>query len=191
MDYKLFIWIISIILTIYAYYSYIISIFKNKTKPHVFSWLIWSISTLVVFLWQLIWWGWYWTFWSWAIAFFVIFIFFISLKKWEKNFSKMDIFSLLCAFVALLLWYITNNPLYSVILLVSVDIFWFIPTFLKTYKKPFSEDIQIYLITGVIYLLSFISLKNYSLLTIFWPVVIWWVNFIFVFFTLFLQKIKK
>jgi len=191
MDYKLFIWIISIILTIYAYYSYIISILKNETKPHIFSWFIWSISTLVVFLWQLIWWGWYWTFWSWAISFFVILIFFLSFKKWEKTFSKMDIFSLFCAFIALLLWYITNNPLYSVILLVSVDVFWFIPTFLKTYKNPFSESIQIYLITWIIYLLSFLSLNNYSLITIFGPVVIWWVNFIFVFFTLFLKNFKK
>jgi len=188
MDLKLIVWVVSILLTIYAYYSYIKSIFDNKTKPHIFSWLIWSLSTTVVFLWQLIWWGWYWTFWSGAIAFFVVFIFLLSLKYWEKSFSKIDIISLIVALIALLIWYFTKTPLYSVILLVFMDAVWFIPTFIKTYKEPFSEDIQIYFITWLIYLLSFLSLETYSLLTMIWPVVIWWINFIFVLFALYFRK---
>ena len=191
MDYKLVFWIVSVLLTIYGYYSYIKSIFDWKTKPSVISWLIWSISTSVVFVWQLIWEWWYWVLWSWAIAFFVIFIFLLSLKYWDKNYWKIDMFILIISILSLLLWYFTNTPLYSVILLVFIDWLGFIPTFIKTYKKPFSEDLAIYFITGLIYLFWFIALENYNLLTILWPIIIGWINFVFVFFVLFLRKMKK
>ena len=45
---------IAIGLTIAAYFPYIRSIIQGKTKPHVFSWVIWGTSTCIVFLAQLV-----------------------------------------------------------------------------------------------------------------------------------------
>src|SRR5262245_54918087 len=43
----------AIALTIAMYVPYIRSIHDGRTKPHVFSWLIWTLSSVVVFLAQL------------------------------------------------------------------------------------------------------------------------------------------
>ena len=44
---------VAIVLTLIAFFPYIRSIHQGKTKPHVFSWVIWGSTTFVVFLAQL------------------------------------------------------------------------------------------------------------------------------------------
>jgi len=44
---------VAIALTLLAFYPYIRDILKGVVKPHVFSWIIWSSTTLIVFLTQL------------------------------------------------------------------------------------------------------------------------------------------
>ena len=44
---------IAIALTLIAFLPYIRSILRGKTKPHVFSWVIWGTTTFAVFLAQL------------------------------------------------------------------------------------------------------------------------------------------
>ena len=53
MPYKEFLSAIAIILTLVAFIPYIRSIQSGKTKPHVFSWIIWASVTFIVFLAQL------------------------------------------------------------------------------------------------------------------------------------------
>ena len=51
--YKPLLGAIGIGLTFFAYLPYIRSIVQGKTRPHVFSWVIWGTSTCIVFLAQL------------------------------------------------------------------------------------------------------------------------------------------
>ncbi|PHS72188.1 MAG: hypothetical protein COB22_05675 [Cycloclasticus sp.] len=44
---------VAIALTFYAFFPYIRSILKGEVKPHVFSWVIWGTTTLIVFFAQL------------------------------------------------------------------------------------------------------------------------------------------
>lgn len=44
---------LAIILTFVAFVPYVRSILQGQTKPHVFSWIIWGTTTLIVFLAQL------------------------------------------------------------------------------------------------------------------------------------------
>ncbi|MCK5085579.1 hypothetical protein KAK05_02610, partial [Candidatus Parcubacteria bacterium] len=44
MDYKLIIAIIAASLVVIAYIPYFKDIFARKTKPHLFTWLIWGIT---------------------------------------------------------------------------------------------------------------------------------------------------
>jgi len=53
MLYKELLSFIAIILTIFAYFPYIHSILKGKTSPHLFTWIIWGSTTIVIFLAQL------------------------------------------------------------------------------------------------------------------------------------------
>ncbi len=42
--------ILAVGLTLFAFIPYIVSIKKGKTKPHVFSWIIWGSTTFIAFL---------------------------------------------------------------------------------------------------------------------------------------------
>ena len=53
MIYKELLSVLAIALTFIAFFPYICSILKGKTKPHAFSWVIWSCCTFIVFLAQL------------------------------------------------------------------------------------------------------------------------------------------
>ena len=41
---------LAIALTLVAFLPYIASILRGKTRPHVFSWVIWGVTTFIVFL---------------------------------------------------------------------------------------------------------------------------------------------
>ncbi|VAX06896.1 hypothetical protein MNBD_GAMMA25-1518 [hydrothermal vent metagenome] len=53
MSYKEFLSALAIIITLVAFFPYIRSIIKNTIRPHVFSWVIWGMTTVVVFFAQL------------------------------------------------------------------------------------------------------------------------------------------
>jgi hypothetical protein len=53
MFYKEIISAIAIMLTLAAFVPYIREIFKGTIRPHVFSWIIWGVTTFLVFLAQL------------------------------------------------------------------------------------------------------------------------------------------
>jgi len=50
---KEFLAAVAIVLTFAMFVPYIRSIHQGRTKPHVFSWIIWSLGTVVVFFAQL------------------------------------------------------------------------------------------------------------------------------------------
>ena len=52
-DSKTIIGVIAIVLTFIGYAPYIRDIFLGKTKPHVFSWLIWTIVTTIIYALQI------------------------------------------------------------------------------------------------------------------------------------------
>ncbi len=41
--------VVAIVLTFVAYTPYFLDLFKGKTKPHIFSWLIWTIVTSIIY----------------------------------------------------------------------------------------------------------------------------------------------
>ena len=53
MNIKFFFSMTAILITFVAFIPYIISILQGKTKPHMFSWVIWGSTTMVVFFAQL------------------------------------------------------------------------------------------------------------------------------------------
>jgi len=164
-DYKNIIWIISVILTFIWYYLYIKDIFYWKNRPHFFSWFIWGIITLIIYTIQILqdsWAG------SWMVlctAIISLLIAVISFFKWTKDITKSDIFSLFLAIISIFLWLFIDNKLYSLILLVLIDIFWYYPTFRKSFKNPFEENYLLYLSSIPKFGLAILALNRITLLT--------------------------
>lgn len=164
---------IAIGLTFVAFIPYIISILKGKVKPHVFSWAIWSITTLTIFSAQ-------WSegagagAWSTGVSGSVTVLIAILalIKHADITITNSDWLFFLLALVSLPLWYITSDPLWTVVILTAIDVLAFAPTVRKTYYMPYSEPLIFFAIFAVRDLLVIMALEHYSVTTVLFPATI-------------------
>lgn len=170
---KTFLSIAATTIAIAAFFPYIHSVLKGKTKPHVFSWLIWGLATLVVFSAQLadgagV--G------AWSIGVSgtaALFIAFLAYqRRSELVIARTDWIFFILALLSLPLWYWTKDPLWAVIILTTVDTLGFIPTFRKAYHKPHEEQLLLYGFMSVYNLIAIAALEHYSWATVLFPAVV-------------------
>jgi hypothetical protein len=167
---KEFLSVIAIALTFVAFYPYIRSILQNRTKPHVFSWIIWGSVTFVVFLAQLADKG---GAGAWPIGISGLITIYVAilayLKKADTTITRSDWVFLSLAMTALPLWYFTSEPLWAVVILTTVDLLGFGPTFRKAYVRPFDEQLIFFFTISVRNIISIMALAHYSVTTILFP----------------------
>lgn len=160
----------AIALTFIAFLPYIRSITQAKTKPHVFSWVIWGSVTFVVFLAQLTdkaGAG------AWPIGvsgIITIYVAFLAYRhKSDSSITRTDWLFFITAMTSLPLWYITSDPLWAVVVLTIVDLIGFGPTFRKSYAHPFEEQLMFFTLIAARNFISIMALEHYSLTTILFP----------------------
>jgi len=160
-------------LTFFAFIPYILSIQQGKTKPHVFSWIIWGSTTFVVFLAQLADKG---GVGAWPMGISGVITLYVAvlayIKKSDNMITATDWLFFVLAMSSLPLWYLTANPFWAVVILTAVDIMGFGPTFRKAYFHPFDEQLKFFVIMAARNLISILALENHSLTTILFPAVI-------------------
>lgn len=177
MEIKLILAIISSIITFIGYSIYVIDIFKKKTEPHLYSWLIWTILPIIGVLSQFkdsSGYG------SWGLitgCFFCTIIFLLSFKYGTKNITNFDISCLIASLFAIFIYINLKNPIWSIITVSIIDFIGFLPTFRKAYIKPFSETPITFGTMGISHLLSLLALQNYTFTTIFYLAVLFFANF--------------
>jgi hypothetical protein len=164
---------IAIAITFIAFFPYIRSILQNKTKPHVFSWVIWGSTTFIVFLAQLEDNG---GVGAWPIGISGIITIYVAvlayIKKSDSSITQMDWIFFTLAMTSLPFWYFSANPLWAVIILTTVDILGFGPTLRKAYHHPFEEQLLFFALFTLRNFLVIVALENYSLTTVLFPAVI-------------------
>ncbi len=162
--------ILAIALTFIAFIPYIRSILQGKTKPHVFSWIIWASVTFIVFLAQLADKG---GAGAWPIGVSGIITLYVAilayLKKSDMEITKKDWFFFIIAMAAIPFWYLTSNPLWAVVILTAVDLTGFAPTFRKAYSYPYEEQLIFFFLMASRNLIAIMALENYSLTTVLFP----------------------
>ena len=171
--YKPLLGAIGIGLTFFAYLPYIRSIVQGKTRPHVFSWVIWGTSTCIVFLAQLTDKG---GAGAWVIGVSGIISIYVAilayLKRSDSTITRIDWLFFILAMTSLPLWYLTSDPLWAVVLLTTVDVLGFGPTFRRAYIHPFEEQLMFYVVMALRNLVVLSALENYSLTTVLFPATI-------------------
>lgn len=168
-DLKLSLWFLSVIFSLFAYGIYYKSIFSKESNPHLYSWLIWGIISITIWVIQFNSDAWIWTINTLLVWFLCLWIAFLAFKKWDKNITFSDKIYLLLWILSIIMWIFIDNAIYSVILLIIVDIFWFIPTFRKLFQNPYDENILPYFLSFLGYSFSILSLLSFTFLT-FWYV---------------------
>jgi hypothetical protein len=160
----------AIALTLYAFLPYINSILHKKTKPHAFSWFIWGLTTFIVFFAQLegkagI--G------AWPIGLSGLLTLAVAILAYalhsDRSITRIDWIFFLTALLTLPLWFITSDPVWSVIILTLIDLLGFGPTFRKAWHFPNEEKISFFVIFVLRNSLVILALEHYSLTTVLFP----------------------
>ncbi len=176
IGFKIFLGYFSVALGFIAYGFYFRDIFLKRTKPHAFSWFIWGLITTIAFYAQIVK-GAGAGAWATGTGSLVCFIIgFFALNGGERRFSCLDWVTLIFALAAILLWFVTNDPLGSVIVLSITDVIGSTPTFLKSFNKPDEETAKAFAMHSIKFFIAIVALQSYSLATWLFPATLACVN---------------
>ena len=157
-------------LTLYAFYPYLRGILRGTIRPHVFSWVIWGATTLVVFFAALQAGG---GLGAWVIGLSATLTLAIAALAWrhraDVTITRLDGLFLAGAASSLPLWWLTSSPLAAVVVLTVVDLLGFGPTLRKAWSQPWSEPIGFYALFILRNLLVLAALAEYSPATWLFP----------------------
>lgn len=103
-------------------------------------------------------------------------IFLLSFKFGMGGYSRFDVIVLSGAIITLLIWKTTENPTLALYASIATDFIGLLPTIIKTYKKPHTEDPRFYLSDTLASLFSILALKTYLLQDVAYPVYIFIAN---------------
>ena len=169
MAFKSFLGAIAVIMTFLAYIPYYRDIIKGKTHPHVYSWTLWGLLTLMIVPLQIIGGAGPATYVSAVAGLLCIGVVILSLKSGKKDITLSDTLVAGLSLIAMGFWLIADQPIVSIILVVVADMLAFIPTVRKSWHKPFSETLSLYVTNAIRFLIAVIAVKNYTILAVLWP----------------------
>ncbi len=160
----------AIALTFIGFAPYIRGIHRGTTHAHVFSWLIWGITTGIVFFAQInakAGSG------AWPIGISALITLYIALlafqRKGDVAITPSDWLFFGAALSSIPIWYLSAEPLFAVIILTFVDLLGFGPTLRKAYQHPHKENLGFFSLFALRNSLVIIALNNYSLTTVLFP----------------------
>ena len=160
----------AIALTFGIFFPYIRSIHRGKTKPHVFSWVVWGLGTFIVFLAQLAGRG---GLGAWPIGVSGVITAYVALLAYRKRadtvITRTDWMFFFAALSALPFWFLTSDPLWAVVILTAVDVIGFGPTVRRAYHHPHEESVGFFALGAARNVLAICALEYYSLTTVLFP----------------------
>lgn len=170
MDSKLILSIVATGITIGCFIPYIRSILRGDTHPHVFSWVIWGLTTIVAFAAQLAGgggWG------AWPIGVSGCITIGVAVMAYQRrgdiSITPLDVFFFVTALLALPFWYFTDDPLWAIILLSFADSVGTWPTLRKCWDNPYKEELTMYVLLLFRNLISIAALQSLSWTTVLFP----------------------
>jgi len=145
--------------------SYVRETLRGKTKPNKVTWLMWSIAPLIATAAALadgVKWSVLPVFMAGFGPLLVLITSFINKNSYWKL-EKFDYLCGLCSALALILWAITKNPAIAIIFSIASDGFAAIPTLIKSWRHPETENINPYTAGVFSALTSFTAIKIWVL----------------------------
>lgn len=103
-------------------------------------------------------------------------IFFLSFKHGMGGTNKSDFVTLAGAVITFIVWQTTSNPTLALMMSIATDYIAFIPSYLKIWVKPETEDWRFYASDIFSSTFSFLSLRSYGLGNIAYPIYIFIIN---------------
>jgi len=138
--------IIAGILAISGYIPYIISIFMGKTRPNRATWFIWSlVGGLLAFSYMAE--GDQNTIWL-PLGYFLgpLITAILSIRYGYAVWTRIDTVCIVVAIISIIPWMLSHDATFTLLINVIIDISGAVPTLVKTYHEPGTEDFTAWLI---------------------------------------------
>ncbi|PZQ43685.1 MAG: hypothetical protein DI551_11675 [Micavibrio aeruginosavorus] len=158
-------------ISLLAFIPYVKSILAGITKPHLFTWLIWTLVTGIAGIGQYVAGAGPSAWCTLAITATCFATFMVSIKHGTRDITRFDWLCLLTALAAIPIWLITKDPTISICIVTSIELVGFFPTFRKTLFDPYSESMLYFLLTVLKYGFSVAALEKWTIATAIYPCV--------------------
>ncbi len=168
--------IVAVAISIFSLFPYILDILKKKTKPHLYTWVIWTPLTFMAFFSQIAdnAGAGAWT--TGVTAMLCLIILALSVKYGTKDITKSDKTILVGVIIATALFLIVKNVLLSIILVTFIDVVAFYPTIRKSIKKPYEETLSTHNFAALKHFISLFALEKVSVITALYPSAVFLAN---------------
>ena len=180
IDLKQSLGLIAVAISIFSLFPYISDILKKKTKPHLYTWVIWTPLTFMAFFSQIAdnAGAGAWT--TGVTAMLCLIILALSVKYGTKDITKSDKVMLAGVIAAGALFLVVRNALLSIILETFIDVAAFYPTIRKSIKKPYEETLSTHNLAALKHFISLFALEKVSVITALYPSAVFVANLILV-----------
>ncbi|RQR33203.1 hypothetical protein [Burkholderia sp. Bp9142] len=148
---------------------YALAIYRRTVRPHMFTWLIWSIVTAIAAAGQFVASAGPSAWCTAAIALTCFLTFVASLFRGERGWTRIDWFFLGAALSAIPLWMLTDDPTMSVCLVTLIELAGLGPTVRKTLRDPWSESLAYFALCVLKYALALLALSTWNVAVAFYP----------------------
>lgn len=158
--------------------AYVIPTLRGEVKPNRVSWFLWSLAPLIAFASQVTQGVGLQSLTTFAIGFSPLLVLAASFLN-KKSVWKLGTLDYVCGALSLLglfLWYLTKVGNIAISLSIVADALAYIPTMVKAYKAPETEDYKIYLFGSISGLLTLLTIKNWTFAAYGFPLYIFFIN---------------
>lgn len=158
--------IIGTILITTSYIPYIYNILKGSTKPHIFTWILWTLThafaaTAIIEGGG----GWFSAVNIGVGSLLAFVILLLSLKHGSRNVTKFDTVALIAGCCAAVIWWYFDHPVIAIFMVTIIEIVGFMPTYRKSWHEPRSESVFAWSLFVLGCLCAIYALDTYNLLT--------------------------
>ena len=154
-----------------GYIPYYRDTLRGRTKPHPFSWVIFTLLLGITFFAQAQGGAGPGAWVSGVSTLGVGGVTLLAFTKGERTITRFDWICFAGAFGGIWLWHDTSDPLAAVTIVTIVNLVAFVPTWRKAYHKPHEETLSFYMISTVKYLISIFALSSFNAATALFPTV--------------------
>jgi hypothetical protein len=172
--------LISVVLATWSFVVYLKSILRGETRPHLFTWILWTLLTWIAFVIQ-VYAGAGPGAWATGVAAVLTSIIFIyAIRFGDREYKRSDWVALILGLMSIPLWMVTEDPTWSAILVTIIDAFGFYPTIRKSWVKPKEESLLGHSIPILKHAFSIAAIQSHSIASTFYPAVLLLMNVILV-----------
>jgi hypothetical protein len=166
LDMKLVYSVLAFLVGTAAYIPYVRGMLAGRTKPHAYTWLIWSITLAIATAGLWYGGGGYAAVNLSIISVLTAGIYLLSLKYGTKNVTRGDFALLALTLAAVVPWIIFKDPTLSVLMVTAIDTAGYIPSMRKSFAEPWSESLVTWAMFTLMGLFLILALDRYNLLTV-------------------------